>query len=213
MQLLETTLYENGELFLLDRHLERMKQSAAHFSFPWPGDQFIVDSLLKSLQGCDRARVRWTLSEQGEVEVTTANAPTASSQPSYILILDSQPSPCKNNKYCSNKTTQRDIYTRACERQNIKYADAQDVLLFNEDGFATEGSIFNVAFYRNGRWLTPSSDQGLLEGTMRASLLQQNRVEEDKTHELHNSKLMNGEPVLLFNSFRKVCNGFLRINS
>ena len=44
-----------------------------------------------------------------------------------------------------------------------------DDILIEKDGLITDTSIANIAFYTEGRWLTPTSP--LLEGTVRAKLL------------------------------------------
>jgi para-aminobenzoate synthetase/4-amino-4-deoxychorismate lyase len=47
-----------------------------------------------------------------------------------------------------------------------------DVLFFNLRGELTEGAISNVFLEKNGRWLTPPVECGLLAGVYRRSLLE-----------------------------------------
>ena len=49
--------------------------------------------------------------------------------------------------------------------------DCEEVILWNREGEITEGTIFNVAVERKGRWVTPPVTSGLLGGVMRAELL------------------------------------------
>ncbi len=53
-----------------------------------------------------------------------------------------------------------------------------DVLLVNERGEVTEGTIANLVAELNGEMLTPALDCGLLPGTMRSRLLKEGRVRE-----------------------------------
>ncbi|KAF8971742.1 aminotransferase [Flammula alnicola] len=88
--------------------------------------------------------------------------------------------------FTQTKTTLRDIYEHAKARNerpppNEAIEDPPapaagwDVLLYNRDGEIMETSIFNVAFYRDSEWLTPSSNSGCLPGVMRKWLLDNGR--------------------------------------
>jgi branched-subunit amino acid aminotransferase/4-amino-4-deoxychorismate lyase len=41
---------------------------------------------------------------------------------------------------------------------------AQEVLLWNEHGFMTEGSVLTPYFYRNGKWITPAVEDSNIGG-------------------------------------------------
>ncbi|CAA17056.1 4-amino-4-deoxychorismate lyase Abz2 [Schizosaccharomyces pombe] len=207
--LFETTLYD-GELFLLPSHLQRMKASAKSLGYSWPGEQYIENKLREAVQDTSMARVRWELSKAGDVTVQIVPIQTLEKAP-YTLILDKQPSSTEKNPSCINKMTNRAIYIEAMNRNDAQYSKAQDVLLYNHQGFVTEATIFNVAFHRNGQWITPSLKHGLLSGTMRKNLLENGSIHEDDKGLLQKDNLKNGEQVLLFNSFRKVCKGVLII--
>jgi para-aminobenzoate synthetase/4-amino-4-deoxychorismate lyase len=52
------------------------------------------------------------------------------------------------------------------------------VLLVNERGEVTEGTIANLVAELDGEMLTPALDCGLLPGTMRGRLLKEGRIRE-----------------------------------
>ncbi|WBW73653.1 4-amino-4-deoxychorismate lyase Abz2 [Schizosaccharomyces osmophilus] len=209
MNLFETSLYSNGEIFLLYEHLNRMKHSASILRYHWPGEEVVKQKLLHATEPLDQARLRWELSKDGEIQVKAVPVHVTNEQHLYTVFLDTQPSDTQDNVTCVNKTTSRDIYSHAVQRTGIEYAKHQDALLYNTGGFVTEGTIFNIAFHRDNQWITPNLQHGLLPGTMRQHLLSTGYIAEDKQNKLHKENLKNGEQILLFNSFRKICKGVL----
>ena len=106
--------------------------------------------------------------------------------------------------FTTTKTTFRDVYDFARTRNEKRLHPGSDwtgsdVLLFNEKGYIMEATIFNVAFYRSSRWVTPSTNSGCLPGVMRRWLLQSQRISEDESRCLTKDSIQPGEWVLLFN--------------
>lgn len=111
------------------------------------------------------------------------------------------PEPTSPSIFTKTKTTRRSVYNVARARVNLSPmptpADAHlDILLHNQNGFAMETSIRNIAFWRDQRWVTPSLATGCLSGVMRRVLLQEFGVLEQDT-KIDNVLL--GEVVLIFN--------------
>ena len=79
--------------------------------------------------------------------------------------------------------------------------DITDVLLYNPEGSLTETSVYNIAFYRNRKWVTPKANSGCLPGVMRRWLLEQGRIKEMK-EPLTKDDLQVDECVLIFNGVR-----------
>jgi para-aminobenzoate synthetase/4-amino-4-deoxychorismate lyase len=73
-----------------------------------------------------------------------------------------------------HKTTDRGPYDEARRSR----PDAFDVLLWNEEGEATEFTIGNLVAELGGTRVTPPRDAGLLAGVFRASLLARGEVVE-----------------------------------
>ncbi|MFH1665062.1 MAG: aminotransferase class IV, partial [Candidatus Omnitrophota bacterium] len=65
--LLETILWENGEYFLLTRHLDRLKKTALYFSFPYDEGLLVkfLESYASSFDPEKKYRVRLLLKKNG----------------------------------------------------------------------------------------------------------------------------------------------------
>ena len=102
------------------------------------------------------------------------------------------------------KTTFRNVYDHARTRNEKSLQpgsvwSGSDVIIYNDKGCIMEATIFNVAFYRSSKWVTPSTNSGCLPGVMRRWLLQSYRISEDETGCLTKDSIKPGEWVLLFN--------------
>ena len=73
-----------------------------------------------------------------------------------------------------HKTTLRRVY----EEARARHPDADDVILTNTRGEATESTIANLAVKLEGRWWTPPLDAGLLAGIGREVALDEGRLAE-----------------------------------
>ncbi|KAF5311938.1 hypothetical protein D9619_002580 [Psilocybe cf. subviscida] len=139
------------------------------------------------------------------------------SDPRTIVKVYVDSEPTTRSLFTETKTTLRDVYNHAKSRVSSRVdagvaAGDWDVLLYGtsignnasdtESGKETimETSIFNIAFFRSSRWLTPSSGQtGCLPGIMRRFLLESELIEEDHDRELTKNSVHADECVLLFN--------------
>jgi len=95
-----------------------------------------------------------------------------------------------------HKTTYRRVYETA---QN-SCADSDDVLLWNERSELTESCIANLVLEIDKELFTPPIDCGLLPGTFRAWLLEQEKIKE---RVLKVSDLSVCSKIYLINSVRK----------
>ena len=106
--------------------------------------------------------------------------------------------------FTRTKTTLREAYERAKTRKrgpltSVPEGIVSDVLLYNPHGKITETTIFNIAFYRDSRWLTPMTSSGCLGGVMRRWLVENSRIYEDTEGVLQKDSIRENEWVLLFN--------------
>ena len=106
--------------------------------------------------------------------------------------------------FTTTKTTFRDVYDHARTRNEKRLQEGSDwsgsdILLYNDNGCIMETTIFNVAFYRSSKWVTPSTNSGCLPGVMRRWLLQSHRIYEDRSSCFTRNSIQPGEWVLLFN--------------
>ena len=63
-----------------------------------------------------------------------------------------------SNIFVQHKTTNRSVYDNM--KKDLK--DYDDVLLWNEKQQITECTIYNIAIFKNNRWITPPLKCGLL---------------------------------------------------
>jgi para-aminobenzoate synthetase/4-amino-4-deoxychorismate lyase len=192
--LIETLLWERAAGFaLLDRHLQRLAQSARYFGLPFDRAS-ILAALDSSGFAADRMRVRLTLDAAGAAMTAV---PLPPSPPVFRFAmaperLDSQ------SLWLMHKTTNRAFYD--APRQQAHAALGVDEVLFrNERDELTEGSITSLFVQRDGKLLTPPLSSGLLPGTLRAELIDQGKAVEQV---LTLADLAGAEAIFLGNSVR-----------
>jgi para-aminobenzoate synthetase/4-amino-4-deoxychorismate lyase len=166
--LLETMLWtpEDG-CALLDRHLERLAQSAVYFGFAvdLPAVRLELERLAARVART-RQKVRLLVSKEGRITLEAEALPAADPAPQRVVVA---PGPAdSSNPFRYHKTTNRGLY-EAARAACPGYAD---VLLLNERVEVTESTIANVAVEIEGKLCTPPVECGLLPGTLRADLLE-----------------------------------------
>ncbi len=191
-QLVETLLYESGNYFLLERHLERLSQSAAYWGFRY-ADGLVRAQLQDAAKAIEeRCRVRLLLTRDGEVHVQhQALAP-----PRRLRVALAAEPVDSTDPLLYHKTTQRAMY----DQQLAARPDCDDVVLYNERGELTECCIGNLVLERDGVRYTPPVESGLLAGTFRAELLAQGVLH---TRLLSIGELARADALYLINSVRR----------
>ncbi|WBY17205.1 aminodeoxychorismate synthase component I [Erythrobacteraceae bacterium WH01K] len=152
---------------LLERHLERLKASAAElgFTFDRHESRNRIQSLCFDLE--DAAKVRLLASRGGEIALEAAPLPPVPDNPLKCIIL---PLPVDPGDFrLRHKTTDRGFYEDALAA--ARDAGAQEALFIRDDGLLTEGSWTSLFAPRDGTLVTPALDLGLLPGVRRAQLL------------------------------------------
>ena len=195
-ELLETMLWRPEEGFvLLDRHIERLRQSAEYFDFPF--QHAAVERTLSEVTESDEKhaiRVRLLLNNRGRLRTMQNPLPTSGRPKPTRICLAEEPID-SDNPFLYHKTTERKVYETA--RESV--AGCDDVLLWNSDGYITETRIANVIVKLDDKLVTPSVSCGLLPGTYRQHMLDNGRVFEQNVHV---DDLSNVEEVTLINSVR-----------
>lgn len=196
-RVLETLRLENGLWRNLDAHLQRMSNTANHFSYLWD-EQAVRQALMTAAQanreGLYRARCLLSATGGFELELHAfeqANTPVQ-------LRMASKPMGALP-EFVLHKTTYRPEYDAYQREAN----GAFDVLLFNSQGNLTETCRCNVVLKVNGELLTPqiseSTETYLLPGVLRAQLLRENAIQQAT---LTLEDLKRAEEVWLINSLR-----------
>jgi len=181
--------------FLLEQHLRRLERSASHFRFVVDIEDVRRELSAFATELPQRARkVRLEVSKDGAIAL---NAEDVKPSTPVRVALAGEPV-ASDDVFLRHKTSRREVY----ERARADHPGAQDVLLWNERRELTEACSANVVLEIEGRRLTPPVSSGLLPGTFRAHLLEQNEIEECV---LTLETLDRASAVFLINSVRRWC--------
>ncbi len=173
--LIETMAFDpTAGIPLLERHLERMKQSAQALGFAF--DRHALRNAIHAL--CfdldAPAKVRLVVARSGAHALEAAPLPPAFAEPMTCAVL---PLPVSTGGWrLRHKTTDRGFYEAGLKA--ARGVGAQEALLRRDDGLITEGCFTSVFVERDGVLVTPPADLGLLPGVLRAQLLEEGRAVE-----------------------------------
>ncbi|MDX1643209.1 MAG: aminodeoxychorismate synthase component I [Thermoanaerobaculia bacterium] len=191
--LLETLRWEPEAGFhLLDRHLERLADSAEYF------DRRCELAAVKRRLGHAvegkrvSQRVRLTLARDGSIAIESHDLePVRRDRRVAFARRPIDPA----DRFLFHKTTHRKVYDEA----RAEADGVDDVLLWNDRGEVTESTIANLVVRLGGELLTPPAESGLLAGTERAALLARGEVREAR---LTRDDVVRAERLFLINSVR-----------
>ncbi|MFC2067270.1 aminotransferase class IV [Chloroflexota bacterium] len=186
--LFETMRAYNGKIFLLERHLKRLLNSAETIGL---GSHLAEIDLEKACIDTLRAnrlkdaRMRLTVS-RGEVE--SFPGPGTSSTPTVVVtarnyaalspdIYDSgYKARVSSVRRCSqsplSKIKSANYLLSVLAMMEAKAAGLDEALLLNEQGVITEGSISNVFFMASSGLITPPLESGILPGITREVVME-----------------------------------------
>ena len=186
--LFETMRAYNGTIFLLERHLQRLRHSAEVIGFSSElVDIDLSKACIETLKANDLqdARLRLTLS-RGELEsfpgssdsgtptvVVTARSYSPLPEPTYqkgFRAVVSSPRRCRQSTLSGLKTT--NYLTSVLARIEAEKAGFDEALLLNEQGFLAEGSVSNLFLVNSSGLVTPSPGSGILPGITRAVVME-----------------------------------------
>lgn len=175
--LIETMRFEPREgLLLLERHLERMKTSAATFGIAFDRHAVRNELQMASFRIDRPARVRLVLSPRGATAIEVTPLPLIPAAPVDVAIIPLGVD--RGDFRLRHKISDRDFYDKP-----RRASDAFEVVFTDAEGFVTEGSFTNVFVDRgDGVMWTPPATRGLLPGVLRAEWLASGRaIEHDLT--------------------------------
>jgi para-aminobenzoate synthetase/4-amino-4-deoxychorismate lyase len=172
-ELLETMRHDAADgVRHLDRHLQRLSESADYFGFGYDETE-VREAVEKSVASAPAtpSRVRLALAKDGTARVVCT--PLASDPDVVRVALDDVPQDPRD-VFLFHKTSRRERY----EEARARHPDADDVLLVNDRGEVSESTVSNVAARLEGHWRTPPLDAGLLPGIGRAVALEEGGLTE-----------------------------------
>ena len=186
--LFETMRAYGGRIFLLERHLERLRSSARLIGF---GSELSDTDLSQACRDTLRAnqladaRLRLTVS-RGEVDsfpgskvsavptvLVTARSYTALPAEAYDRGFKAG---VASYRRCSQSVISRlksaNYLLNLLAKREAEMAGLDEALLLNEHGLITEGSISNVFFVASRDLVTPSVEAGILPGITRGVVME-----------------------------------------
>jgi len=194
-ELLETMLWDPEEgILLLERHLDRLRDSASYFDFPFDSELASAElaAVAKQLPGSPH-RLRLLVKTDGVRRIEAA--PLKEDDRPWRLAVAAGPVD-SSDPFLFHKTTHRDVY----EQHRLAYPDHDDVLLWNEKREITESTLANIVVRHGDGLVTPPVDCGLLAGTYRAELLARGEISEKR---IRIQDLAAVDEVYLINSVRR----------
>ena len=179
-ELFESMLLEDGKTFLLERHLERLRKSAAFFGFELNEEE--LSTLLTRIP-FQTAKLKLSLRKDGRL--TTETSPiTNQAGPKLVRLAERAVN--SSDRFLFHKTTNRD------------YRD--DIIFYNERNEVTESGTANVVVRLGDQLFTPPVNCGLLAGTFRDHLLAEGKIKE---RVITVEDLKHADELFLINSVRK----------
>jgi para-aminobenzoate synthetase / 4-amino-4-deoxychorismate lyase len=196
--LLETMRWTPKEgYFLLERHLERLQDSARYFEFSVDLAALRRELVqLAARLGRARQKVRLLVTKEGRFSLEAEGLPEVAPKRQRVAVARAPVD--SSDPFLYHKTSNRGVY----EAARIACPGFDDVVLFNEEGAITESTIANVAVEIEGKLCTPPVFCGLLPGTLRAHLLEQGELIE---RPIAVEELLRSPRVFLLNSVRGRC--------
>ncbi|MCA1577596.1 MAG: aminodeoxychorismate synthase component I [Acidobacteria bacterium] len=179
-ELFESMLLEDGKIFLLERHLERLRRSAAFFGFDFKPEA--LSELLTHIPN-KTAKLKLRLRKDGRLTIETLPI-TNQAGPKLVRLAEKAVN--SSNRFLFHKTTNRD------------YRD--DVIFYNERNEVTESGTANVVVQLGDQLFTPPVSCGLLAGTFRDHLLAEGKIKE---RVITVEELKHADELFLINSVRK----------
>jgi para-aminobenzoate synthetase/4-amino-4-deoxychorismate lyase len=191
--LFESLRLENGDYFLMDRHLKRLAESARYFDF-----MFIESEIDKELRTIAKShehgswKVKFELEKSGAIKSSVTDLGELG--PRKVALAGSPVD--QSDRFLFHKTSNRKFY----DDELALHPDCDDVIFWNENGEITESTIANVVVRVDDQLVTPPIESGLLAGTYRAELIAAGTIRERK---ITVDDLARATEVFLINSVRK----------
>ena len=198
--LIETMRFDpEAGILLIERHLARMKASAAALGFAFDRHDARNELQAATFRLRHPARVRLLTSCSGKITIEIAPLPPGRDTPMRVALVPLPVAPADFR--LRHKTSDRAFYDEARRRSG-----ADEVLFVDPDGCVTEGSFTNVFVERDDRLLTPPLTRGLLPGVLRAELIASGRAIE---RDLSPDDLTTG--LLVGNALRGLVPAFVAV--
>ena len=190
-------LVENGEIFLLDYHIKRLKKSADYFLFFFDETKILksIIDIVDDLDSNKKYRLKILLSKWGGLKFDVSEV-IRNEKKSIAIISNNRIN--SKNKFQYFKTTNRELYDKEYDSYRN---DCVDVVFLNEMGNLSEGAITNIIIKTGDKYFTPPIEDGILNGCYREYLLDMKNNIEVKSFDV--DELLAADELILINSVKK----------
>jgi len=206
--LFETIAINAGKPQKLEAHLARMQSSALALgiSFDRHDAKLAIESACATLDTACAFRLRLDLTPSGELSISTGVLDQLHGPVKIFWAKDILPGNVRmlsGDALLRHKISNRSLYDLAWK--TAERLGGFDALFTNEQGFLTEGGRTSIFVKPQGspEWLTPPLSAGLLPGVMRATLLDDPKLNAREANLTINDVSMADE-IILTNALRGV---------
>ena len=162
----ETIRVEDNQVFALHRHHCRAKEAAEKIGFEIPKEELVRDESYQIIRAADYklARMRWHFDRNGEFSISYVpfKDPNA---PARLCVFDQ-----KSNDY--QIRSKEFPYKNLTLLEIAKERGFDDGIIITEDGQIAETSMATLLLRIAGKWVTPPLSSGILNGVVRALVLE-----------------------------------------
>ncbi|MFZ2196414.1 MAG: aminotransferase class IV [Thermodesulfovibrionales bacterium] len=179
----ETMRAYNGVVFMLEKHLERLRRSASLTKLSIPETGFITDAVCRTIEAnkLSDAYVRVTVSRgKGPIGLD----PDLCKEPTFVVIAElfrEYPGHLYRNgvKLVIAKTRRNlvsainprikslNFLNNIFAKMEAKERGAYEAIMLNADGMIAEGTVCNIFFVKDNVLCTPAPETGVLDGITR----------------------------------------------
>lgn len=162
----ETIRVEDNQVFALHRHHCRAKEAAEKLGFQIPSEEYVASESYQVIRASDHhlGRLRWHFDKTGEFSI------------SYVPFQD----PSDPARLCifNQKSSNYEIKDKTFPYRNLellsfaKSLGFDDGIITTEDGQVAETSMATLLLRISGEWVTPPLSSGILNGVVRALVLE-----------------------------------------
>ena len=193
----ETIRVEDGQGFAFHRHHCRAKETAEKLGFQIPDEEFVVSESYQVIKAEDFkvGRIRWHFDRDGEFSISYTEFKDPQS-PAKLMVFDERNPDfeIKNKEF---------PYRNLELLEQAKRSGYDDGIIVRSDGQIAETSMATILLKINGKWVTPPLTSGILNGVVRALVLEAGLAQVQK---INFSELLNVESGLLLTSLRNAQN-------
>ena len=189
----ETIRVEDNQVFALHRHHCRAKEAAEKLGFEIPSEEYVSNESYQVIRAEDfeLGRLRWHFDRNGEFTISYVPFEDPTS-PAKLTIVEKR----SDNYEMRNKEYP---YKNLELLERIKADGFDDGIIRTKDGQFSETAVASLLLKINGQWVTPPLSSGILNGVVRALVIEAGLAFVRRVNEF---ELTNIESGLLLTSLR-----------